>query len=141
MRDGNPTVRARWLYGVSAAAALLLAVGCGGGGSGSSAHNMTAQAQSQEDSVVVGYDATGNGSLDYVTLDLSSVPVRIVALLEGDGQGSYVDRSDTYAGRAVDDKIAQALQDYQTNSDEIAIETTLQLTDANGDPLTVVVYP
>ena len=93
---------------------VLAWAGCGSGGGSSSDGSPTLSAAPQ--TMVVQYDHNGDGELDFLTLDVSEAPFRILELLEGVSDGAPVDKSALFQGQAIDPAISQALADHLASS-------------------------
>ena len=122
---------------VVAALAVGLA-GCGGSGGGTSGgSDLTSVAQAR---LVVQMDLNGDDAPDILTLDTSKTPFRIVAALQGTLGGDPVDMTPLLAGQTIDSEISRALAEHLGSSFGVGTRTELDVQDATGKLVTVVVF-
>jgi hypothetical protein len=88
------------------AAALVPA--CGGGG-GAAPPVAAAPLAREAGTVVVRFDATGDGHPDLLTVDTAAAPFAVVEALEGRADGGASDATAAWQGRALDPAVAEAL--------------------------------
>jgi hypothetical protein len=119
-------------------ALALLAVGCGGSGSpGGGSTDLTGLEQK---TLVVQLDENGDNELDLVTLDISESPFVILECLYGVPGGDFVDGTDSVRGQPMDPSISGALAIHMGGSLDVGSRTELDCTNADGDPVKVVVF-
>jgi len=129
--------------GLCVLAVALVAAGCGGGPGAAPAAGPTAvtgAALGEANTVVVRYDADGDGSADLLTLDTATAPFAVVEALLGSPGGGGSDATAAWRGRTIDPRIAEALADHLAGSFPDGEEVDLDLTDSLGRPVTVTVF-
>lgn len=103
----------------------FLAVGCGGG-SGAATPVATPQT-AQPETMVVQYDRNGDGEPDWITLDTSTSPFRIIEAMHGAADGEPLDMTDVLAGSSIDPDLSQALADHFARSFDVNTRTELEV--------------
>jgi len=93
-----------------------------------------------QQSLVVQYDHNGDGEPDWLTVDTSESPFTIVEVLEGVPNAQPFDATAVAAGTPIDPEISQALADHIANSLNVVERTELDVRDAAGEPVRVVVF-
>jgi hypothetical protein len=109
---------------------------CGSGGSAAPDPNAPiAEAQA----MVVEYDQNDDGERDWVTLDTSTHPFRVVEAVHGSANGDPVDVTDILAGTSIDPGLSQALADHLARSFDVETRTELEVMLADGQRVSVTV--
>jgi len=124
----------RILYLIALLAIALPA--CGGGVSATPGVGLpTTEAQT----MVVQYDRNDDGEPDWVTLDTSTHPFRVVEAVHGAADGDPVDMTDLLAGTSIDPDLSQALAGHLARSFDIDMRTEIEVLLAEGRRLSVAV--
>lgn len=126
--------------GTALLALVLLAAGCGGGG-GTPAGGQPPLDALEQNTLVVQMDENGDNELDLLTLDVSESPFVILEALYGLPGGDFDDVTPALRGKAIDPSVSGALATYVGSSPGgVGERTELDVTNANGDPVKVVVF-
>ena len=106
----------------------LLAIGVTGCGSGGGAATPSATPQTaQPETMVVQYDRNDDGEPDWVTLDTSSSPFRVIEAVHGAANGEPLDMTDVLLGTSIDPDLSQALADHLARSFDVNTRTELEV--------------
>jgi hypothetical protein len=122
------------------AALLALALLAGCNGSGPEGGSSTPLPQLEQQTLVVQMDQNGDNELDLITLDISESPFVILECLHGMPGGDFEDRTDVLRGLPIDPGVSGALATYVGGSMDVGARTELDVSNANGDPVKVVIF-
>ncbi|MHC4953465.1 MAG: hypothetical protein ACYTGZ_06215 [Planctomycetota bacterium] len=120
---------------------LLLAivpVGCGGGGGATGPTDAVPQ-ESAPETVVVQFDENDDGEPDWIALDTSTRPYRVVEALYGSANGEPVNVTDLLRGRAIDVDVSNALADHMASTFEVTGRAEIDVVLADQTQVNVVV--
>jgi len=129
---------------LSLIAGLALAAGCGGGAvgttgpTGGDTGGTTTGAQQQR--LVVQFDQNGDDEPDLITLDTSETPFKVIEALEGVSGGTMRNVTKSLAGQTLDIEISNAIAGYLANSFNVGKRTELDVTNQQGQTMTLVIF-
>ena len=130
------TGKQNWFW-VALVCALLM--GCGGGGP-APAPGATDIVSLPQEQLVVQVDMNGDEEPDLITLDTTERPFMIVEALYGSAAGDPVDATDLLYGSAFDSALSTALADYLAQSFGGDERMEMDVADAFGTMVTLVIF-
>ena len=116
-----------------------LLMGCGGGGQAPAPGGGDIVSLPQEQ-LVVQVDMNGDEEPDLITLDTTQQPFTIVEALYGNAAGDPVDATDLLYGAAFDSALSTALADYLAQSFGGDERMEMDVADAFGAMVTLVIF-
>ena len=136
-KEPTMTGKRNWLWAACLFCGLLM--GCGGGASLPAAGGGDIVSLPQEQ-LVVQVDLNGDEEPDLITLDTTEQPFMIVEAIYGSAAGDPVDATDLLFGTAFDSALSTALADYLAQSFGGDERMEMDVADAFGAMVTLVVF-